>query len=170
MALRILTGLRRLAAHARDTAGAAGSAVVRASLESPGARKLEIGHTREWFSPRSRSQIPAIGSIVVAETAASLDDLADPGPALVAAAARLLDELGTSFGIAEMGQLTPDGAIRRKCWIETPRLLAWAGRYGIGSPRTPSRAPRLSHRSAQTSYDGSAERPFCRNAQVAFLT
>lgn len=131
MALRILTGLRRLAAHARDTAGAAGSAVVRAYLESPGARRLEIGHTREWFSPRSRSQIPAIGSIVVAETAASLDDLADPGPALVAAAARLLDELGTSFGIAEMGQLTPDGAIRRKYWTDTPRLLAWAERYGI---------------------------------------
>lgn len=131
MAILVLTGLRRLAAHARDTAGAAGSAVMRVLLQSPGARKLEIGHTREWFSPRSRSEIPAIGSIVVAETAASLDDLADPGPALVAAAARLLDELGTSFGIAEMGQLTPDGAIRRRCWKEPQRLLAWAEQYGI---------------------------------------
>lgn len=131
LALRILTGLRRLASHARDTTGAAGSAVVQAHLAPSPGRHLEIGHSRQYGIPESRSLTPVADGFAVAETAASLDELADTGPGLVAAAARLLDELGTSFGIAEMGQLTQDGAIRRRYWTDAERLKNWAKLHGI---------------------------------------
>ena len=129
LALTILTGLRRLAAHARDTTGAAGAATVLVQLVPSPGRAALIGHSRQ-FGAESRSRNP-VTTAAVAETAAALDDLADPGPALVSTAARLLDELGTSFGIPEMGQLAPDGEIRRQYWKDPRVLLAWAGRYGI---------------------------------------
>lgn len=131
LALRILTGLRRLASHARDTTGAAGAVVVQVHLAPSTGRELEIGHSRFHGMTESRSQTSVSGRIAVAETAASLDDLADPGPELVSAAARLLDELGTWFGIAEMGQLTQDGAIRRRYWTEARPLQNWAQLFGV---------------------------------------
>lgn len=130
LAVSILTGLRRLAAHARDTAGAAGSVVVQVHLVPTPGRRLVIGHSRHYGFADSRSQGP-VSTAAIAETAAALDDLADPGPALVSTAARLLDEVGTSFGIAEMGQLSRDGEIRRRYWADPAALLQWAARYGI---------------------------------------
>lgn len=67
----------------------------------------------------------------IAESAAALDELAEPGVALVAIAARLLDELGTSFGIPEMGQFSSDGEIRRKYWKDSTALIAWAEKHDI---------------------------------------
>lgn len=131
LALRILTGLRRLASHARDTTGAAGSVVAQVHLAPAPGRTLEIGHTRYHGMAQTRSATSTPG-IAVAETAASLDDLADSGPELVAAAARLLDELGTSFGIAEMGQLTQDGTVRRRYWTDARPLQNWAQLHGVG--------------------------------------
>jgi hypothetical protein len=72
-----------------------------------------------------------VNSVVTAETAVSLDEVAAPGPELVAAAARLLDELGTSLGIAEMGQFSIDGEIRRRYWKQPANLIAWAERHGV---------------------------------------
>ncbi|WP_405093141.1 hypothetical protein OG767_10085 [Micromonospora sp. NBC_01392] len=63
-----------------------------------------------------------------AEAAAAVDDLAQPGPALIEAAALLLDELGQAFGVPEMGQLTRDGRIRRGYWnsIRQSEIVQWA--------------------------------------------
>ncbi len=130
LALGILTGLRRLAAHARDTAGAAGSAIVQVHLVPSPGRAVLIGHTRHFGFADSRSG-NAVSTAAIAETAAALDDLAEPCPALVATAARLLDEVGTSFGIPEMGQLSLDGEIRRRYWKDPGTLLGWAERHGI---------------------------------------
>jgi hypothetical protein len=130
LALSILTGLRRLAAHSRDNTGSAGAATVQAHLiPSPG-RALLIGHTRGFGVANSRSG-NSVSSVAVAETAAALDELAEPGPALASTAARLLDELGTSFGIPEMGQLSLDGEIRRRYWSDVSTLTGWAEQYGI---------------------------------------
>ena len=96
---------------------------------SPG-RAVLIGHSRQFGFADSRSGNP-VSATAIAETAAALDDLADPGPALVSTAARLLDEVGTSFGIPEMGQLSLDGEIRRRYWKDSGALLEWAERYGI---------------------------------------
>lgn len=130
LALTILTGLRRLAAHARDTTGAAGAATVQVHLVPSPGRAVLIGHSRQFGFADSRSG-NTVSTAAIAETAAALDDLADPGPALVSTAARLLDEVGTSFGIPEMGQLSLDGEIRRRYWKDPGALLEWADRYGI---------------------------------------
>lgn len=130
VALSILTGLRRLAGHARDTTGAAGTATLQAHLVPSPGRGVLIGHTRQFGFADSRSG-NAVTESAIAETAAALDELADPGPALVATAARLLDEVGTSFGIPEMGQFTLEGEIRRRYWQDSAQLLAWAGDNGV---------------------------------------
>jgi hypothetical protein len=39
-----------------------------------------------------------------------------------------LDEVGTSFGIPEMGQLSLDGEIRRRYWNDPKTILGWAER------------------------------------------
>lgn len=129
VALCILTGLRRLATHARDTAGAAGSTIAQVHLlPSPG-RALLIGHSQFGFAD-ALSDIP-VSTAGIAETAGALDELADPSLALVSCASRLLDEVGTSFGIAEMGLLSPEGEIRRRHWSNPKPILEWAAHYGI---------------------------------------
>lgn len=130
VALSILTGLRRLARHARDTTGAAGAATLQVHLVPSPGRAVLIGHTRQFGFADSRSGNSVSGS-AIAESAAALDELAEPGAELVAAAARLLDEIGTSFGIPEMGQFSLDGEIRRRYWQESAALVAWASDYGI---------------------------------------
>lgn len=130
VALSILTGLRRMARHALDTTGAAGAATLQAHLVPSPGRGVLIGHTRQFGFADSRSGNTVTES-AIAESAAALDELADPGPALVATAARLLDEIGTSFGIPEMGQFSLEGEIRRRYWQDSAQLLAWASDYGV---------------------------------------
>lgn len=133
--LSVLTGLRRLADHARDWAAAGGNALVRAQLlpASDVDYGLEIGHTRGFGGGESRSRVALTEHIGAAETVASLDELARPGPALVAVAARLSDELGQVFGIPEMGQFTREGEIRIRYWSRNsqPMLRAWAEDHGV---------------------------------------
>lgn len=130
VALSLLTALRRLASHARDTTGAAGTASVQVHLAPSPGRTVLIGHTRQHgFANRRGTTVLSVPA--VADSAASLDELADPGPALVAVAARLLDEVGTSFGIPEMGQYSLDGEVRRRYWRDASALAAWAERHDI---------------------------------------
>lgn len=129
VALDILGALHQLAQHARDRTGAAGSATIQVRIAASLGRRILFGHGRRFGIVDSRSHNTADEAI--AETIASLDELATPGTDLVATAARLLDELGTSFGIAEMGQFSPEGAIRRRYWGNPDDLMRWAERYGI---------------------------------------
>lgn len=130
LALSILSGLCRLSVHARDATGAAGSVTVQVHLAASPGRAVTIGHTRHHGFADSRSG-NSVSTAAIGETTAALDDLAEPGPSLVSTAARLLDELGTSFGIPEMGQLSLDGEIRRRYWRDPAALLPWAERHSI---------------------------------------
>ena len=70
---------------------------------------------------------------VAAETAAPLDGLASPGPTRAATAAALIDELGQSFGIPELGQFSPEGEVRSRYWrggIQHP-FVTWAQQNDI---------------------------------------
>ncbi|MEP7247901.1 MAG: ATP-binding protein [Gammaproteobacteria bacterium] len=129
----VLTGLRRLALHARDRTAAGGNALVRASLLPRLGWPLEIGHTRGWGSGESRSGVALQLASVAAETVASIDDLAAAGPELVSVAAGLVDELGQAFDIAEMGQLTREGEIRVRYWNHPwqERVKEWAEQHGV---------------------------------------
>ena len=65
-----------------------------------------------------------------AEATAELDDLAGPSTVLTAAAAQLVNEIGQVFGVAEMGQLSRDGQIRRPYWSQQ-QIIPWAEQNGI---------------------------------------
>lgn len=130
----ILSGLFRLAEHARDRAAVGGSVLLRAQLHpvSP-ERPTQIGHTRNFGGRDSRRAHSLTEPPLPAETSASVDDIAAPTPDLVAVACRLADEIGQAFGVPEMGQLSPAGAIRRRYWnrgLQTA-LVKWAGENNI---------------------------------------
>jgi hypothetical protein len=130
----VLSGLVRLAAHARDRAAAGGNAVVRATIvHSVLATSVRVGHSRQFGQPSNRSatNMPLDGA--VAEAVAPLEDLASPGPILISTAASLVDELGQAFGIAEMGQVSRAGEIRRRYWGTGWAKLVedWASKHGI---------------------------------------
>jgi hypothetical protein len=133
LTLAIVTGLLRLAQHARDRAAAGGGLLVHARLIRPSNRNaVEIGHTRQGFG-QSRSEF-AHDEVPAAESFALIDDLADPGPPLLTTAAALANELAQSFGIAELGQVTPDGRIRSRYWRDTRDdgpLGSWARAAGV---------------------------------------
>jgi hypothetical protein len=67
-----------------------------------------------------------------AEAVSDLDGLAQPGAALIEISALLANEIGQSFGVAELGQLSPAGQIRRRYWsIYQSQIEAWARRNDI---------------------------------------
>jgi hypothetical protein len=131
LVIAVLSGLLHLARQARDRAAAGGAALVRAQIYpvSP-QRPAELGRIY-W-----RGLTDALGTRVlttqppVAEAVAALDDLAQPGPSLTQAGALLVNQIAHAFGIAELGQLTRDGQIRRRHWAHIP-ITTWADQHGI---------------------------------------
>lgn len=97
-------------------------------------RPIEIGSGRGSFlDPLSGSRAVTL-PIRTAELSAALDDLADPGPALVAAAAILTADIGQAFGVTELGQLSRDGELRPAQWNPQgwqQSLIHWAEDHGI---------------------------------------
>jgi len=132
IALTLLTGLARLATHARDIAGAGGNAVLRAQVVQVTGRPIEVGSIAGYSNGRSWMNAVPVDH-VAAETVAELDALVMPGPMLVVAAARLLDELGNGFGVAELGHLTRDGRVRLTQWSQERQatLRGWAESHNI---------------------------------------
>lgn len=134
IALLTLSGLLYLARHARDRTAAGGNASIHMqlypiSIDTP----VQIGHRRQYGFPESRSAETLTAPVRPAEAAAPLDEVAEPGPSLVSAAALLTDELGQAFGIAEMGQFARDGQLRRRYWwaqVQEP-VIGWANNHGI---------------------------------------
>jgi hypothetical protein len=67
-----------------------------------------------------------------AEAVAELDGLAQPGTALIEASALLLDEIGQTFGVPEMGQFSRTGQVRRPYWgVYRSQIEAWAAQHPI---------------------------------------
>jgi hypothetical protein len=131
LALAAISGLLLLAQHARDLAAAGGNALIRAQIFPISAeRPTGLGQTRDHgFLDPVGDRVLTIRS-AAAETAAELDDLAQPGPALAAAGALLVNEIGQAFGVAEMGQLSRDGQLRRPYWSQQ-LITTWAEQNGI---------------------------------------
>ncbi|MCD4533558.1 ATP-binding protein [Nocardioides sp. cx-169] len=135
LVLAVLTGLMRLAENAQARAGVSGDVVVRARLlPSPLARAIEIGHTRSFGIGESRSSVAVAGELSPAETAAPVEDLLAATPTLIQTAARLTNEIAQSFGIAELGQLTSMGAIRRRYWSVSGNTRANLENWAAAGP------------------------------------
>jgi hypothetical protein len=134
IAAGLLTGLIRLARHARERAAAGGSATVRVQiLPSLEGARIGIGHTRFHGLPDSSGHFVSPEDLQRGEASATVDDLADPGPELIRTAATLCDELGQVFGLAEQCQFTHEGEVRRLYWGggSQQQVVTWAGRHGI---------------------------------------
>jgi hypothetical protein len=131
LAIAVISGLLSLAKHARDRAAAGGNALMRAQIYpiSP-ERRTGLGHTRFHTFPDPLGDRELMVPPPAAEAAAQLDDLAQPGPVLAAAAAQLVNEIGQAFGVAEMRQLSRDGQIRRPNWSQQ-QIIRWAEQNGI---------------------------------------
>lgn len=132
LVIGILSGLLYLAQHARDRAATGGGALLRAQLYPISEeRPIQIGHGDRFSEPSSDKTL--ITPTAPAETAAAIDDLTQPGPALLAAACRLANEIGQAFGIPEMGHLSPTGEVRQRYWGHSSRqlLVNWAEENGI---------------------------------------
>lgn len=132
VAAAILTGLIRLARHARDRAAAGGIALVRAQLlPSLAATSIGIGHLRFHGLPESAGAAASPDEIWHSDAAANLDELADPGPELIRVAAALCDELGQAFGLPQQCQFArDDGSMLRRYW-KSPQAMEWAEASGI---------------------------------------
>jgi hypothetical protein len=131
LVMAVLSGLLQLARHARDRTAAGGNALVRAQVLPVSARQpTGLGHNRFHGFPNQRGSDALITQPPVAETAAPLDDLAQPCPGLIAASALLVDEIGQAFGVPEMGQLSRDGQLRRPYWGDQ-QIIAWAEQHGL---------------------------------------
>ena len=131
LAIAVISGLLFLAKHARDRAAAGGNALMRAQIYpiSP-QRPTGLGHTRHYGFPDPLGDRELTARPPAAEAAAELDDIAQVGPVLAAATAQLVNEIGQAFGVAEMGQLSRDGQIRRPYWSDQ-QIIRWAEQNGI---------------------------------------
>ena len=131
LAIGVLSGLRHLAQHAVEASGLSGPVTIRAGVHGGRQRTgVMITYTRQYpgSPPRPYLRCQALFTPVDVEFVATLDALNMDGPELVAVAAQLCNGIGQSFGLAEIGQLSTDGAIRRKYFGGTHKglVMAWA--------------------------------------------
>jgi hypothetical protein len=128
----ILSGLRFLARHARDRAGAGGDALIRAMIYGEGGGRDMLLSTgpRSFGDTVGRSLLP---NARAAQAGAPLHVLADDGPGLVSAAWLLANDLMQDFGLAEVLQVTRDGELRRRYWSRhrEQEIRAWADQAEI---------------------------------------
>jgi hypothetical protein len=129
----LMSGLRFLARHARDRCAAAGDVTISASIAADREGRIT------WLATGRRAQaedvighpMPTPGHI--AESAAPLDSVADDGPGLASAAGMLATELFQQFGLPEVGQVTPEGELRRPYWTSHlfQQVEQWAAASGV---------------------------------------
>lgn len=131
----LLGGLAFLGAHARDRAGAGGNAFLRASLVPVAGRDVQLVQLRTFpgASPEELGDAP-LRRPTSAVTIADIDELA-AGPGLARAAQRLGNGLVQAFGLPEMLQFTPDGALRLTQWMPSDHesLQTWSSGRGIAT-------------------------------------
>jgi hypothetical protein len=128
LVLAVVSGLLVLGEYARDHAAAGGAATAVLSIgPGPFARPIALATT-------SSGEVTRLGDRAITKppttvrVAALLDELAEPGPALIAAAAELLNRTAHLFGLAEIGHLTRDGSVTQRA---TAELRACATANGI---------------------------------------
>lgn len=129
----ILSGLRFLAFHARERAGAGGNALIRAQFHPVGRQHpLELVNNRSGFRDSLGARIVA-DAMVPSERVAPLDGLVSNGPDLVSTAYLLATDVFQEFGWAEAAQLTRDGGVRLRYWHREwqSHLQSWAAAAGI---------------------------------------
>ncbi|MFF4414234.1 helix-turn-helix domain-containing protein [Streptosporangium sp. NPDC001559] len=133
LVITLLSGVRFLAEHARDRAGASGTAALRASFAHPPVFPVQLLNGQGlWGLSVIGDKVP-LPDIQPAEAAAPLDDLGD-GPGLVSTAALLADDLLHGFGVPESTHITRSGRILGVQWWSQEwgrSIVEWALRHHI---------------------------------------
>lgn len=142
----LMSALHLLGTHARERAGATGTAVVRATLVAaphhapagPAQPNLHplLPFRLDMLAPTGR-RVPLSTQNcdhADSEAVALLDDLVDQGPGLVQTTSLLADELVQAFGLAEAEPVTHDGQLRPDAWSPQlrPGVTQWAQSHGVG--------------------------------------
>lgn len=138
LVLDIWSGLRLLARHARDRAAAGGHAMVRATIWPVTADiPAELRQSRGAGGRLGSHQVTASPQ---ATSVFDIDDLAEDGPALIAATSSLAASLIQHFGYPETLQMTTDGVIRSKYWSNLrygPAVQKWATQANVDTTQDP---------------------------------
>ncbi|MCX5063746.1 ATP-binding protein [Streptomyces sp. NBC_00201] len=129
----IWSGLRLLARHARDRAAAGGPATVSATIcpvapELPAELRHPRGHIGGQLGTHQTTETPRVTSVF------DIDDLAENGPALIAATSAMSAGLIQHFGYPETPQMTTDGMIRSQYWSAQrygPAVREWAAQAEV---------------------------------------
>ncbi|WP_405144365.1 ATP-binding protein [Sphaerisporangium sp. NBC_01403] len=151
---RTASALRYLARHARDRAGANGSALLRVMLisdprlhpvvlpaqptdswpyENPDFGRYRVNlHTPTKFVGGNRPLGLRISRLAYGESAAWLNDLADDGQPLARATAQLAGDLFQTYGVPENQQIRRDGSINADAWGDHwDTIKTWVQAAGI---------------------------------------
>jgi hypothetical protein len=116
LALTVFSAVALLAEHATTRCYAGGNAVFHARLITAFPdRPIEIGRRTDWL-PESLSRVPAAASPVSAEAVLDLGALDRLGPGTVQVSSMLLNEIGNTYAVEQLGQFSDDGAVRRLYW------------------------------------------------------
>ncbi|MGW0192038.1 hypothetical protein [Nonomuraea sp. NPDC003201] len=135
---RVASALRYLARHTRDRAAVNGSALLRVMLVSdthlhPDVLPYAVRDSTPYSFPdferyrlaldtpaRSPGYNRRVGTrfsrLAYGESHAHLNDLADDGPSLARATARLVDDLFQTFGLPQNLQIQRDGTLNKHAW------------------------------------------------------
>jgi len=128
----LLSGLLQGAQHAVKRSMASGQALIRATIYKPDQlRPVQLSaDVSGWGDPTGVVVDQSLEPVTVT---VPLDSIVNPGPRAAVVTARLLHQIGHAFGVAELGQLTPDGRLRRQYLDGGTRqaLLDWAERSGV---------------------------------------
>ncbi|MFF5303489.1 helix-turn-helix domain-containing protein [Streptomyces sp. NPDC013161] len=138
LVLDIWSGLRLLARHARDRAAAGGPATVRATLW-PVTPDLPA-ELRQSRGAGGRLGSHQVTNPPQASSVFDIDDLAEDGPALIAATSSLAAGLIQHFGYPETLQMTTDGVIRSNYWSGLrygPAVQRWATQANVDMTQDP---------------------------------
>ncbi len=126
----VLGALMFLGWHARDRAATGGTVSVRATTWPNAASDLV---TYRSYQSRTRIGVLDAERPPMFESVFDLDDIAEPGSALVAAASRMASGLLQGFGLPEAPQLSPTGAVRINYWSGYRRnaVTSWTTEHNI---------------------------------------
>jgi schlafen family protein len=124
----LLSALQLLGRHARDRASAFGTAMIRirlnADIQDTHDAQLSFTDSQGFMAGQSIREAHGDATVFI-------DDVADDGADLVAAAALLADQAVNGLGLPETGLFTADGRIPVAPWAAHRDVVTWARGAGV---------------------------------------
>ncbi|WP_349876291.1 RNA-binding domain-containing protein [Micromonospora sp. HUAS YX12] len=133
LALTVFSAVATLAEHATTRSYAGGNATFHARLVAASPeRSIAICRRTDWGAD-SLSRMPSVASSAPAEAVVDLGALDRLGPGTVQASSMLLNEIGNTYAVEQLGQFSDTGAVRRRYWPASmwKQIGEWFAAKGI---------------------------------------